>query len=107
MNPIIGVNIVSAVIGFVLIKGAITVWLARFWPWYRRKVEYIFLKGDNLFAQNAPYSGTVMFFKWWALIPGGFLVLPRFVVIDVLIVLAAVMLWRHLINRARAGFAQT
>lgn len=103
----IGVHIVSAIIGFVLLKGSIAVWLARIWPWYRKKVEYIFLDGRNLYQQNAPYSGTVTFFKWWALVPGALLVLPRFVIIDIVLVLAAVMLWRYFVNRARVGLAQT
>lgn len=105
MHPL-GVHIISGVIGFVLIKGSITVWLAHIWPAWRRKVEHIFLRDRNLFEQNAPYSGTVQFFKWWALVPGALLILPRFVLLDVLIVLAVVALWRFFVARARQGYRE-
>lgn len=106
MHPL-GVNIVSAVIGLVLVKGTLTVWLAHVWPAWRRRVEHVFLRDQNLFAQNAPYSGTVAFFKWWALLPGLLLVLPRFVIIDIVLVLIIILIWRYLVSRARQAFALT
>lgn len=106
MVHVLGVHIVSLVIGLLLVKGTVTVWLAHIWPAWRRKVEYIFLNGQNLFARDAPYSGTVTFFKWWTLFPGALLILPRFVIIDILIVLVIVALWRYFVHRARKGFAQ-
>jgi hypothetical protein len=96
-----GTHIISALIGLVLILGTVTVWLSQIWPAWRKKAEYIFLHGRNMFANGEPYSGTVTFFKWWTLVPGALLLLPLFVLVDLVLVLIAVWLWRYFVKQAR------
>lgn len=103
----IGVHYVSGVIGIIMMAGALTVWLSHIWPAWRRKAEHIFVKDGDLFAERAYYTGTVRFFRWWSFLPGALLVLPRFVLVDIVVVLAAVALWRFLVSRARQGFRET
>ena len=97
------IHVLTTLIGFVLMKGFVLVWLAGWFPWVKTHVEQVFTPGEDLFAQGASYTSTVFFFRWYGFVFGLFLFLPRFVVLDIIVAAIAVLLWRYLARRASAA----
>jgi hypothetical protein len=103
----LGVNMISAILGFVLVVSSLSIWLSCVWPWYRQKVEHVFLRDQNLFASDKSYTGTVTFLRWWSLLPGFLLILPRFVIIDVVLVALIVVIWYSLFRKTKESLKQS
>ncbi len=103
MIPGMGVHIGSAVIGVFLVTVSLLFFMAGYWPWLRKRLEDIFIPGKHLFEAKQSYSGTVTFFRWSAFLFGILLVLPTFVILDILIAAIAFFFWRHFVWRAHAA----
>ncbi len=106
MIPGMGVHIGSGIIGGLLLLASVLLFLAGYIQWLRRWIEVIFISsGDNLFASGKSYSGTVTFLRWSAFFFGALLLLPTFVLIDIVAAAVGFLLWRYFVRRAHVAIA--
>ena len=78
------------VIGGLLILMGVLIWRARFKSGPKRFLERTFLDpGDDLFAKNQPYSGTVRWMRYAAIPAGLAMVVPTVLAIDIVLGLLA------------------
>lgn len=101
-----GVHIVSGVLGLLLVTTSLTLFLSGYASSLRRGVEDIFIPGKDLFAARESYSGTVTFLRWSGLLFGLLLVLPTFVIVDIILAAIAFFLWRYFVRRAHSALTQ-